>query len=195
MVPLMAGRSRIVSPAPDISPRMKQLTLIRHAKSAHDHVLLRDFDRPLSDRGLRDAPLVARHLKEIQQSAPDALITSPALRARTTAEIIRREAALTHLPLTEEPRIYEAPVDTLAAVLRGIPDTFGDVLLFGHNPGLENLANWLCGQRAVYGLRTAGVILLELDVPVWQETGLGCAKLLTYFYPAQIGGGKDAHGA
>ena len=173
---------------------MKQLTLIRHAKSSQGHALLRDFDRPLSDRGLRDAPLLGRHLKTLPGFAPGALITSPALRARTTAGLIRREAGLTQLPLQEEPRIYEAPVSTLAAVLRDIPDKIGHAVVFGHNPGLENLTNWLCGQRAVSELRTGGVVMLELNLEAWAGVGLGCGKLLSYFYPAQIGGGKDAHG-
>lgn len=171
---------------------MKQLTLIRHAKSSHGAALLRDFDRPLSDRGLRDAPLLGRHLKELG-FAPDALITSPALRAVTTADIIRREAGLTHLPVQEEPRIYEAPVAHLAAVLRDIPDNIGHAVLFGHNPGLENLSNWLSGERVISGLRTGGVVMLELDLAAWSRIQPGCARLLTYFYPALIGGGKDGH--
>ena len=173
---------------------MKQLTLIRHAKSGHGHALLRDIDRPLNDRGLRDAPLLGRHLKKLPGFAPEALITSPALRTRTTADLIRREAGLDHLTPEEEPRIYEAPVADLAAVLRDIPDKIGHAVLFGHNPGLENLSNWLCGQRVVSELRTGGVVMLELDLATWSEVRLGCGKLLTYFYPAQIGGGKAAHG-
>ena len=172
---------------------MKQLTLIRHAKSNHDQPLLRDIDRPLSPRGAADAPLIARYLREMHDFAPDSLFTSPALRALTTAKIVQKEAALTHLSLHEEHRIYEAPVNKLSTVLREFPDTIQHAVLFGHNPGLENLANWLCGQRAIYGLRTGGVILLTLDLLSWTEVRLGCATLLTYFYPAQIGGGKDAH--
>ena len=173
---------------------MKHLTLIRHAKSSREQSLLRDIERPLSPRGTADAPLIARHLRAMPNFAPDALVTSPAVRARTTARIIQQEAALTHLLLQEEPRIYEAPVNTLATVLRELSDTLQNVLMFGHNPGLENLANWLCGQRAIYGLRTGGVIMLALEVASWTEVRLGCASLITYFYPAQIGGGKDAHG-
>lgn len=173
---------------------MKKLTLIRHAKSSREQSLLRDIDRPLSARGEQDAPLIARHLKELHDFAPDTFISSPALRARTTGEIIQREAALTHLTLHEESRIYEAPVNTLATVLREIPNHLRHAVLCGHNPGLENLANWLCGERAIYGLRTGGVVMLQLDLDAWAEVRLGCGRLVTYFYPAQIGGGKDAHG-
>ena len=173
---------------------MKKLTLIRHAKSSHGDGLLRDFDRPLSARGLRDAPLIGRHLREVHSLTPDAVITSPALRALTTASIVVRELGLTDSDLRHEPRIYEAPVRSLASVVQGIPDNISHAILFGHNPGLEDLSNWLCGRRAVQGLRTGGVVMLELKLDSWQDADLGSAGLLTYFYPALIGGGKDAHG-
>ncbi len=173
---------------------MKHLTLIRHAKSSHDEALCRDFDRPLSSRGLRDAPLLGRHLREAHAFAPDALITSPARRALTTATIIRQEAALTHLLLQEEPRIYEAPLRDLLAVLRALPEPLRHPVFFGHNPGLELLANHLCGPSTVHGLRTGGTLILALPDLPWPQVGPGTATLLTHLYPALIGGGKDAHG-
>ena len=171
---------------------MKYLTIIRHAKSTHDNPLLTDFQRPLSPRGLRDAPLIGHHLKTAHAFAPDALITSPALRAATTAAIVIRSAGLDTAMLTEEPRIYEAPLRGLVSVLHGIPDEIRHAALFGHNPGFEMLANWLCGSRNITALRTGGVIMLHLDIPAWSGADVKSASLHTYFYPAQIGGGKDA---
>ena len=172
---------------------MKSLTLIRHAKSGHDSPLLQDFQRPLSARGLRDAPLIGRHLKASHAFAPDVVITSPARRAATTASLVLEAAGLDAAMLLEEPRIYEAPLRSLVEVVRGLPETAWKAVLFGHNPGLELLANWLCGIPAVEGLRTGGVILLQLDLDHWSEAAPHTATLLTYFYPAQIGGGKEAH--
>jgi phosphohistidine phosphatase len=171
---------------------MKHLTLIRHAKSNHDNPQLTDFQRPLSPRGLRDAPLIGAHLKATHRFAPDTIITSPALRAATTASIVIRSAGLDPTLLTEEPRIYEAPLRALVKVIQGISDTFLHAACFGHNPGFEMLANWLCGSRVIDSLRTGGVIMLSLDLPTWSAADLKTATLLTYFYPAQIGGGKDA---
>ena len=173
---------------------MKKLTLIRHAKSSHSAVLSLDFDRPLSPRGERDAPLIGRRLKQAHDFAPDALLTSPALRALTTARIIRQEAGLMHLPLEEETLIYEAPLRSLISVLRNLPGHCRQPVLFGHNPGLELLADYLCGQSVVHGLRTGGVVMLSLPDQPWSQLEAGSATLLTYFHPAQIGGGKDAHG-
>jgi phosphohistidine phosphatase len=77
--------------------------------------------------------------------------------------------------------------------VRGLPHGKNHVVLFGHNPGFEMLANWLCGQRAISGLRTGGVIQLALQVDVWTLADAACASLISYTWPAQIGGGKDAY--
>ena len=135
---------------------MKKLTLIRHAKSTHQLPLVQDFHRPLNDRGLRDAPLIGKHLKKAHHFAPDCLITSPAGRARTTALLIAGDIGFPAEDLQEEPRIYEAPLRVLTGVVRHLPDTIHHAVLVGHNPGLELLANWLCGPQTITGLRTVG---------------------------------------
>lgn len=170
---------------------MKQLTLIRHAKSSHDLAMVQDFDRPLSARGLRDAPLIGQHLAKEPSFHPDALISSPALRALTTASIIQREAGLHALPLEMEPRIYEAPLRDLLDVVHGIAPQTRHAVLFGHNPGLEMLANFLCGARVINGLRTGGVIRLSLNAPTWKEADFKTAVLDDYLFPSLIGGGKE----
>ncbi len=172
----------------------KTLILIRHAKSAHAPPLRSDFERPLSERGLRDAPLIGRHLREALALSPDCLISSPARRALTTATLIREAAGWQKVPFQEEPRIYEAPLETLTAVVRDIPDKFNEVVLFGHNPGFESLANWLCGKNVIEGLRTGGVVILDTALNRWDAATSGAASLRHYVYPALIGGGKNAPG-
>jgi phosphohistidine phosphatase len=172
---------------------MKLLTLIRHAKSDHGPPLLQDFQRPLSARGLRDAPLIGSHLKTAHAFAPDVVITSPARRAATTASLVLQAAGLEGTPLQEELRIYEAPLHSLVEVVHGLPATARHAVLFGHNPGLELLANWLCGGPVIEGLRTGGVIQLKLDLDHWAGAGPATGTLLAYFYPGQIGGGKQTH--
>lgn len=87
---------------------MKRLTLIRHAKSSWSNQAIADFDRPLSERGLRDAPKMGAHFKTITLPPVERMISSPALRARTTADLIAQELGLAAERLTLEPRIYEA---------------------------------------------------------------------------------------
>ena len=79
---------------------------------------------------------------------------------------------------------------SLLEVVREVSDECQRLTLIGHNPGLEDFCNWLCGARAVHGLRTGGVLMLELDVTSWAAVTQSTARLREYFYPAQIGAGK-----
>lgn len=169
---------------------MKHLTLIRHAKSSHDDPALNDFDRPLNDRGRDDARAMARHLLQAGAFRPDYYLTSPALRALTTAEMVAKEMGVATSALHHEPGIYEAPVPRLTAALAALPDHAKHAALFGHNPGIENMTNWLCGSVAVQGVVTMAVVSLELHISSWQDIRPGCASLLDYVYPKLIGAGK-----
>lgn len=171
---------------------MKRLTLIRHAKSSHDNPALRDFDRPLNARGRRDAPAIGRHLDETYNFLPDLVISSPATRAITTARMVAKETAIDEWAIRQESRIYEAPFSEIAAVVRGVPDEFQHVAVFGHNPGLEDFTNWLCAREAVIGLRTGGVVMLEVHLDNWASLEAGTAVLKEYIFPALIGAGKEA---
>ncbi|MES2709620.1 MAG: histidine phosphatase family protein [Verrucomicrobiota bacterium] len=171
---------------------MKRLTLIRHAKSSHDNPAMRDFDRPLNARGRRDAPAIGRHLDETHDFLPDLVLSSPATRAITTARMIAKETALDEWAIRQDERIYEAPVSSLAAVVRELSDHFQHVAIFGHNPGMEDFTNWLCGHPAVTGFRTGGVVFLELDLESWSGLHAGTAVLKDYLFPAMIGAGKES---
>lgn len=169
---------------------MKYLTLIRHAKSSHDNPALRDFERPLNSRGRRDAPAIGRHLDEAFAFSPDCIISSPASRAINTARLIVKEIGHDPWSIKQDERIYEAPVTALLEVVRDVKDEVNQLALVGHNPGLEDFCNWLCGSRVVAGLRTGGVLMLELNVFSWKEVTEGKARLREYFFPAMIGAGK-----
>ena len=101
---------------------MKRLTLIRHAKSSHDSPLMRDFDRPLNARGIRDATLLGRHLDETHDFLPDLVISSPATRAITTARMLAKETAISEWGIRQDERIYEAPQhDYTKKLLSAVP--------------------------------------------------------------------------
>ena len=175
-----------------MTPEMKFLTLIRHAKSSRDNPQLPDQLRPLNPRGLRDAPAMGKYLDTTFRFAPDIIVSSPATRALATARLIAEGIGYSDWMISQDERIYEAPVDSLLEVVREQPDTHAHVCLTGHNPGMENFANWLCGNRVVTDVVTCAVIMLELDIPSWEKAGAGKAKLREYIYPALIGFGKDA---
>lgn len=125
---------------------MKQLLLLRHAKSSWDDPRLADFDRPLSGRGLKAAPLVGRELAR-RGWLPDLALVSPALRTRDTWRLVAAELPI-GVPVEFTEALYEATAaDILAAVGKASAAT-NSVLVLGHNPGLEEFARRLAGSRS-----------------------------------------------
>ncbi|HVF89551.1 MAG TPA: histidine phosphatase family protein, partial [Blastocatellia bacterium] len=116
---------------------MKTLLLMRHAKSDWADGSLRDFDRPLSERGERDAPRMARALKKLGP-LPDVIISSPAARARQTARAVVEAGGL-DARLEFDGAIYEASTSELMSLVRKIPDDVACAMLIGHNPGFEGM--------------------------------------------------------
>ena len=161
---------------------MKTLFLLRHAKSSRDDPTLRDFDRPLNDRGKDDAKLMGRHLRD-QQIVPDAAISSPAKRARQTTEIFLKAADVA-LAASFDERIYEAGVEQLLAVVSEIDQSQNIVLLIGHNPGFEDFAESLTGQYS--RLPTATLAGIELSVEQWRDVRPRSGKLRLLVTPKEL---------
>ncbi|MBC2600213.1 histidine phosphatase family protein [Puniceicoccus vermicola] len=124
---------------------MRELILIRHAKSGWEHPHLNDFDRPLDDRGLRDAPKMAKRFGP-RWDAPDLLISSPAIRAYQTSQFFREEWNLPWERYLLQDAIYEATPETLLAVLQQFDDQAQRIALVGHNPGISSLLHLLSGE-------------------------------------------------
>src|SRR5688572_6245486 len=149
---------------------MKFLTLIRHAKSSRDNPRQPDQLRPLNPRGARDAPAMGKYLDTTFRFAPDIIISSPATRAIDTARLIAAGIGCGEWQIKQDERIYEAPVSSLLEVIREQDENHAHICLVGHNPGMENLTNWLCGSRAVEDVVTCAVVMLELDIESWEKT-------------------------
>ena len=163
---------------------LKQLTLVRHAKSSWGNPDLNDFDRPLNKRGQQDAPLMGHRLKQ-RNFAPDLLLASPACRARLTAEALADQLNLDNKLVAYNPHIYQATVSELVAMLCAIADDQQNVLLVGHNPGITDLANYLVGGR-LENIPTCGIFSVELQIQSWQQLAPAAARLLFYDYPKRI---------
>lgn len=144
---------------------MKNLILLRHAKSSWDEPGLRDFERPLNSRGLRDAPVMGQRLaaRGIQ---PDRVVASTALRARKTASLVAAELGCEGL-ISHVAEIYEASLDELLDVVRDLQDADGSVLLVGHNPGMSELVAALLGSP-YENLPTCGMISVNFSVGSWR---------------------------
>jgi len=160
---------------------MKHLTLIRHAKSSWKDQDLSDFERPLNKRGLESAPLMGERLAK-RRFQPDMMITSPARRALSTAQIISRKIAFPIEQLMLEPRIYEAGVDTLTHIIRTLDDNWQHVVLVGHNPGFTDLANWMLNVN-IDNIPTCGVLEAALDIEFWAQANRKTGRLLNFDYP------------
>ena len=146
---------------------MKRLTLIRHAMSSQDFPLLGDFQRPLNPRGRRDVPVLAQRLAAAL-AGPVAIVSSPATRALATAQGFAEAFGLDDADIHLEPAIYEASAGTLLALVNGLDDGDGQVLLFGHNPGLTELARVLSAAPLPFAeMPPCGCLSLAFETDAW----------------------------
>ncbi|WP_438853759.1 SixA phosphatase family protein [Agromyces sp. M3QZ16-3] len=145
---------------------MKTLVLVRHAKSAWGDPTLADHDRPLNERGRRDAPEMARRLRE-RGVVPDAIRASTAVRARTTAEAMAAELDLPADALVLDERLYGAGPDAILAVVAELGEEPGTVMVVAHDPGMSDLAFRLSGE--IEHMPTCAVAEFRFAVWSWSE--------------------------
>ncbi|HZR37275.1 MAG TPA: histidine phosphatase family protein [Nevskia sp.] len=160
---------------------IRRLTLVRHAKSSWDYAELSDFERPLNTRGRRDAPAMARRLAP-ELERPLRLVSSPALRAITTAHAFAEALGVAHTAIRVEPRIYDATRGTLFGLVQELDDVDTHVLLFGHNPGFSELAQ-LLAPCSFGEMPTCAVATLAFELAHWRELQPHAGTLLRYDYP------------
>lgn len=171
---------------------MKRLTLLRHAKSSWDDHVPRDFDRPLNKRGARAAATMGQYARSHDMHF-DYLIASPALRVTETLDEFL-EAYGENVEANWDRRIYLASSATLMDVLRDIPENKSDLLMLGHNPGLEDLILSLVSDDGTSRLRdevevkfpTASLAVIEIDVDKWDDVGPQTAKLACFIRPRDL---------
>ncbi len=158
---------------------MKRVYLIRHAKSSWEDFLFDDFERPLNKRGKLDAPLMGARLHD-KKIMPDTILSSPAVRAKTTAEIIAKKIGF-EKEIVFIKDIYEASATTLHKILTKIADKKNTVFLFGHNPSLNELAeNYIHFNE---NIPTCGVMEIEFDCKSWADISGENARLVLFDYP------------
>ena len=156
---------------------MKKLLLIRHAKATHETGYI-DFERPLQERGLQDAAIMAGRLKE-KNLIPQMLVASPALRTLSTANVFSQHLAIRQLQTNKD--IYEATTLALIKVINALPDEYDFIALVGHNPGMSDLLYYL--TRQIQDVPTCAMMLIEFDIDSWMEIIEDAGKLVYYDYP------------
>ncbi|HEV8313767.1 MAG TPA: histidine phosphatase family protein [Burkholderiaceae bacterium] len=147
---------------------MKTLSLVRHAKSSRDDATLPDRERPLDDRGRRDAPKMGKRLAK-RDVKPDLIVSSPALRALTTAQLIADEIGYAHKRIVIDDRLYASSPSALLAVVRALDRKLEHVMLFGHNPEFTELAHRLSSD--ITDMPTCAVAEFRFDTTAWSDIG------------------------
>lgn len=161
---------------------MKTLFVLRHAKSSWDNPNQTDFERLLNERGLKAAPKMGEFMLH-HGLMPDAIISSPAVRAKTTAQMVK-DAGGFSADIELDERIYEATAGTLLEVIKDSPEAAKRLLIVGHNPGFEDLVRNLTGE--IREMPTAALAEIELAIEDWQEIRPACGKLRNLFKPKEI---------
>lgn len=163
---------------------IRNLYLLRHAKSDWSVSGQKDFDRELNNRGLNDAPRMGRKLYDMEVY-PDLLISSPAKRTRLTTDFIVEQIKYDPERVVFNEDIYEASMRTLLSVINNLDDKHHRVMLVGHNPGFTYLAEYLTKQD-IGNVPTCGVLNIEFNDLNWKEVSGGTGQLRWFIYPKMV---------
>jgi len=162
---------------------MKTVYFIRHAKSSWKDPSLADVDRPLNNRGKRDAPFMAKLLREKDISV-DQLVSSPAKRAFTTAAYFAEAFGMEKTNILVLKDIYEAYPEKILRIVQAFSNDWNTVLIFGHNPTFTDVVN-LFADRYIDNVPTCGIAEIEANIDDWANFGKENAKLVAFHYPKQ----------
>lgn len=160
---------------------MKNLYIIRHAKSSWEYSELHDLERPLTMRGKRDAEIMGSLLRK-QNIHPSIVLCSPALRAVSTARVVCDEVGIDKNRIEINTALYFMDVQDILEVIRTKGARYDDMFLFGHNPNFSNLAHTLCPDFEDI-IPTCGIVALEIDIESWGLLEEKTSKLLWYDIP------------
>ncbi len=162
---------------------MKTVFFIRHAKSSWEDMSLGDKQRPLNQRGKRDAPFMAKMLKGLGTKV-DAIVTSSANRANTTANFFAVEFEIPKEDMIVRDEIYEAYTEDVLSVLKSLDDHFETVLIFGHNPTFTSLAN-MYSKDYIPNVPTCGIVKIESEATNWTSFKVNNSVRTAFYYPKQ----------
>jgi phosphohistidine phosphatase len=160
---------------------MKTLFILRHAKSSWAEAEMSDFERPLNERGEKAAAFMGE-LMSRRGYDPYVILSSPAVRAKTTSEIVKKSGKLDG-EIRFEHRIYEASPQTLRQTVADLDDAYASALLVGHNPGLEGFIRYLTGN--LEPIPTAALAVIDLDIDTWLAVSEDRGELKKIYRPKE----------
>jgi phosphohistidine phosphatase len=158
-----------------------RLTLLRHAKTESGRTGQDDWDRQLEPQGKRDALQMAQRFKETYP-LPDLIVTSPAVRARATAELFAKQLRIAENTIVSDERLYLASPKVMLQVVQQLGRNASHLLIVGHNPGITEFGDKLSCERSLDNMPTCSWYTLEVDLPDWGalEWGYGMNAELVY---------------
>jgi len=160
---------------------MKTLLVIRHAKSSWDDAAMNDFDRPLNDRGRKDAPVMAKRLIKAHVKI-DLFASSTAKRALSTAELFIREFGRTEKEILRFPELYHAQIHDFRDVIANLDDRYESAALFSHNPGITAFANTLTSIR-LDNMPTCSIFAVSSQTTTWNQFTASGVNFWFFDYP------------
>jgi len=166
----------------------RRIVVIRHAKSSWANPLQSDYDRPLNDRGLHDAPIMGGRLKE-KGIIPDLIVASSAKRAAQTARLIAAAIGYDVAKIEWQEKLYHCIASIFVEVILTLDDSIKTVFIVAHNPGVSEFAN----ESSARGIRidhlpTCGMAGIELEAEHWYDYNNAERQVFLYDYP------KNEHG-
>jgi phosphohistidine phosphatase len=161
---------------------MKSIFFIRHAKSSWDNASISDFERPLNERGKHDAPEMAKRLAK-KDIKIDAFISSPAKRAKKTAQIFADAFDVEKESIIYVPELYNATVPVFSKVIKSLDEELKNIAIFSHNPGITEFVNTLTSEIRIDNIPTCGIFAVHFPEGSWSEFDTATKEFWFFDYP------------
>lgn len=162
----------------------KKLLIVRHAKSDWSTSSISDFNRPLNDRGKKNAPIMGIKLKK-RDFVTDYIVSSPANRAISTAKLMVKELDLPIESIQLNSSIYDASCDTLLKIVNNIDQEKNVATLFGHNNGITDLAVYLT-DADIFNIPTCGMVLITFPFDDWKMVSKNSGEVVFFDFPKNL---------
>ena len=165
---------------------MRSVLFIRHAKSSWDNPSMNDFDRPLNERGKKDAPVMAEYLLA-KMVTIDSFISSPAKRARKTAILIAKQFGVAEEAIQLRSELYLPDESAFLKVIEAVSDKLSHIAIFSHNPGITHFVNTLTTQIRVDDIPTCGIFAIKTNAKSWKDFKNSEKEFWFFEYPKNQG--------
>lgn len=177
----MPDSKDIISASNSVSG-VKTLLIVRHAKSSWDIGTLTDFERPLNDRGKKDAPLMAKRLID-RKILINTFVSSPAKRAKKTAELFCEAYGKKEGDILLVSILYHAEVNNFYEAIEQLDILSDTIAIFSHNPGITEFVNTLTDAVHIDNMPTCGVFAIRIQTEKWTDFKKAKKQFLFFDYP------------